>query len=267
MRKPKATKRTAKYRIQVLERAFDILDELAANSASPGLAGLAAGAGLHKSTALRILSVLESRRYVERSPSGNEFRLGLRLFELGARAVARINAVEIARPFLERLVEESGETAHLGILRQGEIVSISNVESHQTLRTPATVGKRSPLHCSSQGKCILAFLPEDALTNLFRGRTLEAFTPKTITSLDVLRRRLEHTRTHGYALDDEEFETGLRCVGAPVRDHSGQVVAAISIAGPAFRLTRDRLPALIRLVKQIATELSGALGYSPDSGT
>jgi DNA-binding IclR family transcriptional regulator len=210
--------------------------------------------------------VLESRRYVERSPSGNEFRLGLRLFELGARAVARINAVETARPFLQRLVQESGETAHLGILRQGEIVSIANVESHQTLRTPATVGKRAPLHCSSQGKCILAFLPEDAVKNLFRRRALEAFTPRTITSLDALRRRLEHTRTHGYALDDEEFETGLRCVGAPVRDHSGQVVAAMSIAGPAFRLTRDRLPDLIGLVKQTAAEFSHALGYSPDTG-
>lgn len=265
MRKSTAKPGRTNYRIQVLERAFDILDDLAANGSPANLASLSTRVKLHKSTTHRILSALESRRYVERSASSNEFRLGLRLFELGMRAVSRLNSVEVARPFLERLVAESGETAHMGIMRQGEVVSIANVESHQTLRTPATVGRRSPLHCSSQGKCLLAFLSDDAVMDLLRGQRLHPYTPRTITDIHKLRRHLERVRTQGFAMDDEEFETGLRCIGAPVRDHSGKVVAALSIAGPAFRISRDRIPDVSRLVKVVARELSQALGNSEES--
>jgi DNA-binding IclR family transcriptional regulator len=251
----------AKYRVQVLERAFDILDALAADG--PGrLNDLSRAVDLHKSTTHRLLSAMERRRYVERMPSGAEYALGLRLFELGTRAVSRLGSVEIARPFLERLAQASGETAHMGILRQGEIISLVNAESRHALHTPATVGGRTPVHCTSLGKAILAFSPETAVREIARTKELVALTPKTITSMRRLKLELQRIRARGYAVDDEEFEAGLRCVGAAVRDHTNKVVAAISIAGPIFRVSRKRVPQLGGIVKRTAAELSFSLGYS-----
>ena len=262
VREAEPSESAEKYRVQVLERAFDILDALASENPSRKLNDLCQAVDLHKSTTHRLLSAMERRRYVERTPSGSEYRLGLRLFELGMRAVSRLSAVEAARPYLERPAPVSGETAHMGILQQGEIVSLVNAESGQALHAPSTVGRRAPVHCSSQGKAILAFAPEAAVEEIVRCKSLAAFTPKTITSLPRFKQELKKIRAQGYALDDEEFERGLRCIGAPVRDHTGRVVAAISIAGPVFRVSRQRLPQLSALVKRTAADLSLALGYS-----
>jgi DNA-binding IclR family transcriptional regulator len=135
------------------------------------------------------------------------------------------------------------------------------VQSRRTLRTPATVGQRSPAHCSSQGKAILAFLSPEELREFVRTYGLKAFSGNTLTRFAILRAELERVRQRGYAVDNEEFEEGLKCIGAPVRDHSGAVVAAISIAGPASRLRRGRTPALVHSVTSAASRLSASLGY------
>lgn len=251
-----------KHKVQVLERAFDILDALATENRCRRLSDLSQAVDLHKSTTHRLLCALERRRYVERTASGTEYSLGLRLFELGMRAVSRLGAVDVARPFLDRLASATGETAHMGILRQGEIVSLVNAESTHTLHTPSTVGRRTPVHCTSQGKAILAFSSESEVQNIQKVRGFAALTPKTITSVQRLKQELKRIRAVGYAVDDEEFELGLRCVGAPVWDHTNKVVAAISIAGPVFRVSRQRLPELSALVKRAAADLSRSLGYS-----
>lgn len=252
------------YKVQVLDRAFGILDALAANGPELALAEIALRLNLHKSTAHRLLAVLEDRRYVERTRSG-KYRLGSKLLELGAWAAARLDLAECARPFLEELVAETGETAHVGILRDGEVLSIANVESPRTLRTPATVGRRTPAHCTSLGKAILAFASEEEVATVIRTRGLSRYTQKTLTRLAAFQRELKEVRQRGYAVDDEEFEEGLRCVGAPVRDRTGGVVAALSITGPAFRLTPERLPALGKAVIRAAEKLSAVLGYGNTS--
>ena len=261
-REPEPGSGHAKYRVQVLERAFDILDALAEDGPCRRLNELSQAVDLHKSTTHRLLCALERRRYVERAPSGGEYSLGLRLFELGTRAVSRLGSVDLARPFLERLAVASGETAHMGIPRQGEVISLVSAESRHTLHTPSTVGRGTPLYCTSQGKAILAYSPDVAVRELARSKGLIALTPKTITSLQRLKQELKRIHAQGYAVDDEEFEPGLRCIGAPVRDHTNQVVAAVSIAGPVFRVSRQRLPELSKLVKRTAADLSRALGYS-----
>jgi IclR family acetate operon transcriptional repressor len=129
------------------------------------------------------------------------------------------------------------------------------------VRTPSTVGRRTPAHSSSLGKALLAFVPPAALDELLIRRPLHAYTKKTLVTRSALIAHLHKVRLRGYAVDDQEIEQGLRCVGAPVRDYTGRVVAALSIAGPAFRITKSRLPVLIRSVVAVARDLSAELGY------
>jgi IclR family transcriptional regulator, KDG regulon repressor len=249
------------YQVQVLDRALGILDLLAGENSELGPSEVSERTGLHKSTVHRLLQVLERHRLIEKLALNGKYRLGLRLFELGSKAMAQFDLRERAQPYLKRLVLETGETAHICILDGDRMLSIANVESLRTLRTPSTVGHRTPLHCTSVGKTLLAFVPEDEQIDLINQCELTDYTRHTITKPARLKAELKLIRQRGYALDDEEIEEGLRCVGAPVMDHSGRVVAAMSIAGPAFRLTEDRIPAVARSVIQAASELSVELGY------
>jgi IclR family transcriptional regulator, KDG regulon repressor len=255
-------KKVKVYRVQVLDRAFQILNLLAEEPSGMGLTDIAEYLKLHKSTAHRLIMVLERSRFVEKNTVSGKYHLGSRLMELGLSAVSRLDVYEVARPQLRTLVKETGETAHLAVLREGEIVSLVNVQSSQTLRTPTTVGTRTPAHCTSLGKAMLAFAPPEHVEEFLGNRTLKPYTRKTITSPSRLKAELAATRARGYALDDEEREPGLRCIGAPVWDSTGEVVAAVSIAGPAFRITDRRVPALARMVMKIAARISASLGYS-----
>jgi IclR family KDG regulon transcriptional repressor len=255
------------YRIQVLDRAFKILGKIADEEAGVSLPEIAQGLLLHKSTAHRLLMALESARFIEKNPVSGRYRLGSRVMELGLSAVSRLDVYQIAGPHLRWLAEQTGETGHLAVLRVGEVVSVLNVESRQTVRTPSAVGARSPVHCTAHGKAALAFAPADQLAAFLRNRSFKAYTPKTLTTAARLRAELEKVRQHGYALDDEEFETGLRCIGASVRDSSAAVIAAVSISGPVFRIRPERIPALAEAVMETASRISLALGYRPQAGT
>lgn len=251
----------SRYRVQVLERALDILEVLGGEGSEWMLAELSKRLGVHKSTLHRLLMVLEERRFVEKSPKNGKYRLGLKLFELGSKAVAQLDLREQARPCLEHLVFQTGETAHLCVLDEGEVLYLEKVEAPRTMRVPSIVGRRYPAHCGSAGKALLAFLPENELDEIIKRHGLRAFTRNTITTPAQLKEELRLVRERGYAVDNEEFEEGLRCIGAPVRDYSGKVVASISIAGPAFRLTQDKIPVMARSVVEAANQLSAEVGF------
>ncbi|HEY4047875.1 MAG TPA: IclR family transcriptional regulator [Acidobacteriaceae bacterium] len=249
------------YRVQVLDRAFQILDLLADEKSGAGLMEVAERLKLHKSTAHRLMMVLEWSRFVEKNTVTGKYHLGSRLMELGLSAASRLDVYEVAGPYLRSLVKETGETAHLAVLRDGQVVSIVNIESSQTLRTPATVGTRTPAHCTSLGKAMLAFASQEHLEEFLHERKLESYTRNTITSLSRFRAELRAIRKRGYAIDNEEREQGLRCIGAPLRDSTGEVIAAISIAGPVFRIGEERVPTLASTVMRIAAAISASLGY------
>lgn len=249
------------YQVQVLDRAVTILDALAGPDGDLSLLDLSERLDLHKSTIHRLLMVLERHRLVERAPETGKYGLGLKLFELGSKASLRVGLGERARPYLERLARETGETAHLCALDRGEVVYLEKVEPHRTVRVPTSIGQRNPVHCTAVGKALIAFLPEVELDELVRRHGLAAHTPNTITDETLLKRELRAVRERGYAVDDEEIEEGLRCVGAPIRDHGGRVVASISVAGPAFRLTRGKVGGVARALVKCAAELSRDLGY------
>lgn len=251
------------YRAQVLERAFAILDMLAESAADMSLADMHKKSSLNKSTFYRLLRTLERYRFVEKDPGTKRYRLGGRFLELGVRIAARFDLVTTVRPYLEKLSQKTGETAHLGILADGDVVSIAVVDGRHALRMSVTVGSRVPANCSALGKAILALRPPQELDFVLSKYGHKARTRQSITQRAELLSELTRIRARGFAIDDEELEEGLRCVAAPVQDYSGRVVAAISIAGPSFRITKKSVSTLASYVAGIATEFSRSLGYQP----
>src|SRR5262245_31945605 len=179
----------AAYRVQVLERALRILDALASEG-QLAPSEISSRVDLHKSTVHRLLAVLEKNEYVDRHPGNGRYSLGYKLIELGTRASSRLDLCEIARPVLDQLMENTGETAHIGILSQGAMVSIVDSESYKTLRTPSTVGRRTPAHCSSQGKIILAEMKPPELQAFVRRNGLKGYTRLTIRNIRRLKQEL-----------------------------------------------------------------------------
>jgi len=234
---------------------------LAESSSDCSLAELCPALGLHKSTAHRLMMVLEQHRLVVKSAETGRYKLGLRLYELGSRAIDGLDLRGRARPYLVQLQERFGETVFFCILDEGQVFYMEKVESQRSVRTACTVGSRAPAYCTAVGKAMLSELPEAEVEAIVRKSGLKAVTAKTITTLARLKSELKAVRTRGYAIDDEEKEDGLRCVGALVRAHSRKLSAAMSISGPAFRMTRERIPDVGEALMQAANELSAELGY------
>lgn len=249
-----------RYRIQSIERAVAILNAFSIEEPELGVTELAERLELHKSTVHRFMVNLEAAGLVERNPRSGRYRLGMRIFELGGLVRQRINLWDEALPFLESLVRDTGETGHVAVLDGGEAVYIERVEARRALRVPSAVGRGYPAHATNLGKVLLADLDAQQLAAIVRERGLSAYTPNTIVDPDALEAELGDIRRRGYAVDNEEYDEGLRCIGAPVRDHSGRVVAAVGIGGPVTRITPERTEELATLVMAAAAGLSRRLG-------
>lgn len=250
-----------RYAIAVLGKAFDLLDALDDGGAAT-LTELSARTGIHKATALRILANLEEREFVERDGRG-QYRLGVRLLQLGARISSELDLRTVARPVLQRLHQEFDETINLGVPADGGLVYIDILQSARGLQMTATVGMRDDYHSSALGKAMMSRWTLAAVEMALPPDPLPRKTARTILTRRALAAELEAAREQGFAIDDEENEAGARCVAAPLFDHRGQCVGAISLAGPASRLTPDRLPALAERVRAAAGTISERLGYRP----
>lgn len=246
--------------IRAVANSLKLVDALAASDQGRGVTELSGELRLAKSTVYRLLQTLAGRSFVVQDSATGRYHLGLKLLELGALVSNRLSIRTIAQPHLQRLMEATNETVHLGLLEGHEVVYADKIECPQTIRMYSRVGRRSPLHCTSLGKTLLAYQSEQMLQDLLRAG-LRRFTSRTITTPRRLRDELQRIREEGYALDNEEFEDGLRCVAAPVWDHTSTVVASLGIAGPARRLEDAGLPVLIKHVQEAAEAVSGALGY------
>jgi DNA-binding IclR family transcriptional regulator len=228
---------------------------------------IAKACSMSRPTAYRLLTTLLSRAFVQ-VDSHHNYSLGSKLLSLGRLVMADMSLQDAARPYLRELCSISNEMANLSVLDGNELLYIGKEESPQRADTPisvqmrSTVGTRITLHSSAMGKAILAYLPADRCHALIEAtKPLKAYTSHTITDSDVLMRQLDQIRAQGYAIDDREVEEGTRCVAAPIFDRTGTVVAAMSIAGPAYRLTLDRLHLLSADVIRITQVLSAQLGY------
>lgn len=252
------------YRVQALDRAFAVLDLLGESDTPLGLAQVASSLQLHKSTAHRFLMVLERHHMVERTSNG-KFRLGLRLFDFGNRAIEQYDLRERAQPHLRRLVAETEETAHLCVLEQARVIYIDKIEPARSVRMITRIGSSNPVHCTSVGKAILAFLPEERVNDILRRTKFERFTQRTIGSAEALRAEIEKTRRRGYAVDDEEYEEGLRCIAVPLLDSQRFPVGAISVSGPSFRVTAQKLPSIANHLLQCVRGISADMGFTSSS--
>lgn len=249
------------YHVQVIDRSLNLLDALYSEARPMSLVELSRRLDLPKSTTMRLLMVLQRHRLVEKHAETGEYRLGLKLFELGSAAVAQLDLADLAGQHLRELVSSTGETAYLSVLDGNEALTLERVDSAQAVRVPATLGRRSPLHCTAIGKVLLAYLPANRLMGVLGSARLKAYTPKTITSLARLREELRRVRERGFAVDDEEIEEGVKCIAAPVKDHLGRVAATLGILGPVFRIADGAIEPLARTVIGIANRLSADLGY------
>src|SRR6266478_1050646 len=260
-RVPQSKTNNSPYRVQVLDRALAALEVLANRSTECGLAEICKTLKLHKSTAHRLMMVLEQHRLVDKNPDTGRYRLGLKLFEFGSKAFGAIDLRRHAKPYLDRLQSEFGETVFFCMLDDGQVFYIEKIESQQSVRTACTVGSRAPAYCTAVGKAMLAELAEAEVSGIVRRWGLKAVTANTITTATALRADLRAVRSRGYAIDDEEKEEGLRCISAAVRGHSGRLFAAISVSGPAFRITKGRIPEIGQVVMRAANDLSVEFGH------
>jgi DNA-binding IclR family transcriptional regulator len=257
-RKPKlAAQQESKNSIQVIERMTKLLEVLAHYHDPVSLKLLAGEAGLHPSTAHRILAAMAASGIVERTEPG-AYRLGIRLLELGNIVKSRINIREAALPFMEKLHARIGESVNLGVRYDDEIIYVERTSSgRSSVRVVHLVGARAPLHVTAVGKLFLVEDGPDKVRDYARRTGLPGFTPTSLITLPALEKELERVRRHGVAFDNEEIELGLRCIAAPVRDDSGELVAGLSVSAPADRYNPDWAP----LVRSVADEISHAIGY------
>lgn len=245
--------------IIALRRGLAILDMFNADRRVVGIGDIALELDIHKSSASRLAATLATSGYLVASSAGN-YALGPRLAALGPLAAARQDLTTVVTPVLRELVERTGETGHLAVLDGSKAKTVQVVDGWHTVRMHSWVGKLSPAHCSSMGKALLAGLAGAELDELYPEGTMPRLTDHTITTLTDLRRELSGIRRDGYCVDNEELEAGLRCVAAPVFSPVGLVDASISVSGPGQRLTRERMPALGRLVRWYAWQASVARG-------
>lgn len=258
---PRTLSPDAPYRIQVIDRAAQILECFRFDAHELGVREISQRTGLHKSTAHRILIALQYNGLIQQNPETGDYHLGIKLFKLGQLAVMRLNLREIARPLLRVLMEETRETVHLAILDEEQVFYLEKVEGPYALRMPSRVGRHIPPHCTSLGKAMLSCLEEAEVRRMLGSDSLKPYTAHTMRTADALMTELRRTRRRGYAVDNEEIEIGLRCVGAPLRDYSGALAGAVSVAGPTARFTRDKVSFFAGLVKKTAASISSQLGF------
>lgn len=244
------------YKLEGLDRVVAILDLLGESDNSLSLAEICRQMSLRKSTAHRALMALERTGLIERAPS-HRYRLGLKLYDMGNRAVEQIDLRARVHPYLRKLALRVGHTVHLGVLHKTRVVYIDKIEPiNRHVCISSRTGTSNPVYSTSLGKAILAFLPPEEIAQIIAAVQFVAFTSKTLTSQDELTGALERVRRRGFSVDDEEMELGTRCVGAPIFDAAKGVIAAVSVSGPASRLTAHCVPIiaehLIRCCQQIS---------------
>lgn len=245
-----------------MRRAAALLRAFGSGVPEQGVSELGRRLNLHKSTVSRLLATLESEGLLERAPGTEKYRLGPEIVRLAGKVDQSSDIQEVARPFLVALAEVTRETANLGVMEGAEVNNVDQVSGPHLVRIGNWVGRRTPLHCVANGKVLLAFQPKDVLERLTAG-PLAAFTAHTVTKPAALRAELASIRKLGYATALGEIEEGLHAIAAPICDASGAVVAALSVSGPAYRVTAERIPELGRVTQEMADQVSRRLGWQP----
>ncbi|MFH8938633.1 IclR family transcriptional regulator [Streptomyces griseosporeus] len=251
--------RGAASAVQSVDRAVSVL-EILARHGEAGVTEIAEQLGVHKSTAFRLLGVLENRGLVAQAKDRGKYYLGAGILRLAGAAAVRLDISQEGVQVCRELADELGETVNIAVLDDDAAVNIMQARGTASVTAQNWLGRRTPLHATSSGKVLLAHLPPTLREGLL-ARPLHRFTERTVTGTAVLRGELETVVERGYGVTVEELELGLAAVAAPVRAHDGEVIAAISVSGPVYRLNADRLPEVAERTVAAGAELSRRMGY------
>lgn len=246
--------------VQSVDRAISVL-EILAQRGEAGVSEVAAEIDVHKSTAFRLLGALEARGLVEQSGERGKYRLGFGIVRLAGAVTGRIDITQQSRPVCERLAEEIGETVNLAVMQEHYAINLYQVRGPGAVTAHNWVGQLTPLHATSSGKILLAHMPAKERAALLAEAGLKKMTPRTLTAKTKLEKNLVEALERGYSWTLEELEVGLHAMAAPVRNRDGEVVAAISASGPAYRFTEERMHELAPVLVKGADEISHRMGY------
>jgi IclR family transcriptional regulator, acetate operon repressor len=254
------TDRSERHSIQSVDRAVTLLEAIAEAGGETTLTELSQRTKLNISTCHHLLSTLVHRGYVAKVPVRRSYALGARVLFLANACLRQVDLPARAQPFIERINEQTGETVHLAVLQGDAMMKVAKRESRHPVRVDTgALGKTDAPHATATGKAMLAWLPEDDMRRVL-SHGMARFTPKTITEWPALIEALRHVRRNGYAMDDEEYQPGVICIGAAIRDHNGAVVGAISASTPTMRASEAHLTLVREQVTSAVRALSAELG-------
>ncbi|NLB41013.1 MAG: IclR family transcriptional regulator [Clostridiales bacterium] len=252
-----------KYMLQTLERAVSVIEALANEKNGCGVTKLSKKTNINKSTVFKILYTLSQKGYVERVPDSEDYRLGVKILQLGSAILEQMYLRSIAMPYLQQLSFATKETVHLGILDNFEVVYIEKFESvEHSIRMHSQVGKRSPLHCTGMGKILISDFTDEEIREMYFNRSMLKYTNSTITEVEKLVEEIISVREKGIAFDNMEHEESIRCISAPIWDRAGRIIAAISISVPVMFLTEERIPFIVEELKKTSRQISYQMGYN-----
>ena len=254
-----SSKKSSNTTIQSVQRAIAILRCFTKEEGELGVIHLSKQLGLHKSTVSRLLATLEQEGFVEKNPETEKYRLGLQLVTLAGIALEQIDLREVAAPYLSQLAELTRETVNIVVLSGNECMNIDGAASPRPIRYVGRIGRRTPCHCTAAGKVLLAYLPPETRQHILSA-PLVRFTEKTIVDFDTLTQELTKIHQQGYAITHEEHQEDLSAVAAPIFDHTEQVIAAVTVSGPTYRIGPGEIEALVEAVLDIAHQISAGLG-------
>jgi IclR family acetate operon transcriptional repressor len=252
--------RGEQHSLQSVDRAITLLEAIAEAGGETTLTELSRRTRLNISTCHHLLSTLVQRGYVSKVPVRRSYALGARILYLSNSCLRQVDLPARAAPFIEQINEKTGETVHLAVLQGDALMKVAKRESRHPVRVDTgTLGKTDAAHATASGKAMLAWLPEDDMRRIL-SHGMTRFTPKTITEWPALIEALRHVRRNGYAIDDEEYQPGVICIGAAIRDHNGAVVGAISASTPTMRASDEHIGLVREQVVSAVRALSAELG-------
>ncbi len=250
------------YGIKSVNNALDLLEQFNRDGDELGVTELSQRLNLHKNNVFRLLATLETKGYIEQNKATENYVLGVKTLELGQTFIKQLGLVRPVKPFLEEIVKECNEMAYVGIIRGNSVFCLDVEDSNQAVKVSNHIGLRLPIHCTAIGKAQIAYLTEEELEKLGILDNMERFTPNTIVNKVEFIKHIKEVAKRGYALNNEEYNLGVKCVAVPIRDYTGRVVGGISVPGPSFRMTNEVLKEkIIPVVTQAGEKVSKRLGF------
>ena len=252
-------------RVTSLYKALCIIESFTRDKQKLTLAEITAITGINKSSVHRILATLEEKKFIKNLGNGI-YTIGIRLFEIGclANKSVGLNSDDI-RPFIMKLSEATGETIHISILNEGDVLYVNYLDGPAPVRMVSEIGMRVPVHCTAMGNILLAYLPKEEVEEIIETKGLKSYSPTTIVNKDELLAKLETVKRVGYAIHDGEYSEGVCCISSPIHDYTGKVIAAMSASGPSYRVRARGLNFYIEKVIDCANQISAHLGYRESS--